>query len=45
LSKPEYYSRLKRDIRELSKEIEDSGSNPLIQELDSKVSALKRYYR
>jgi len=45
LAKPEYYSRLKRDMRELSKEIESSGSNPLIEELDKKISRVKMHYR
>ena len=44
-SKPEYYSRLKKEIRELCKKNETSESVPVIEELDSKISALKRYYR
>jgi len=43
--KPEYYSRLKREIRDKSKKFSASDSTPLIEELESKVSALKRYYR
>lgn len=43
--KPEYYSRLKKEIRDKSKEFSISDSTPIIKELDSKVSALKKYYR
>lgn len=45
LDKPEYYSRLKKQIRDKSKKFSASDSAPLIEELESKVSALKRYYR
>ena len=45
LDKPEYYSRLKKQIRDKSKKFSASDSTPLIEELESKVSALKRYYR
>ena len=45
LAKPEYYSRTKRDMRELAEKITESDSAPLIQELDKKVSKLKRFYR
>lgn len=44
-SKPEYYSRLKREIRELCKTPEMTESSDLIAELDKKVKASKRYYR
>jgi hypothetical protein len=43
--KPEYYSRLKKEIRDKSKKFSASDSTPLIQELESKVSSLKRFYR
>lgn len=43
--KPEYYSRLKREIRELCKTPELTTSTDLITELDKKVSAAKRYCR
>lgn len=43
--KPEYYSRLKKEIREKSKKFTASDSTPLIEELEGKISALKRYYR
>ena len=45
LDKPEYYSRLKKQIRDKSKKYSASDSTPLIEELESKISALKRYYR
>ncbi|WP_142455214.1 phage/plasmid replication domain-containing protein [Gracilimonas mengyeensis] len=45
LDRPEYYSRLKKEIRDKSKKFSASDSSPLIEELESKVSALKRYYR
>lgn len=44
-SNPAYYSRLKKEIRDYSKEYEANDSGKLIEELDSKVSALQRYYR
>lgn len=43
--KPEYYSRLKKEIRDKCKKFSASDSTPLIEELDSKISALKRHYR
>lgn len=43
--KPEYYSRLKKEIREKSQEYKASDSTHLIEELDRKILALKRYYR
>jgi polyhydroxyalkanoate synthesis regulator phasin len=45
LKKPEYYSRIKRDMRELAEKFQASDSTPMIDELDSKISKLKRYYR
>lgn len=42
---PAYYSRLKKEIREYSKQYEADDSAPLIEELDSKISSLKRFYR
>jgi len=45
LDKPEYYSRLKKQIRDKSKKFSTSDSTPLIEELEGKISALKRYYR
>jgi hypothetical protein len=45
LDKPEYYSRLKKQIRDKSQKYSASDSTPLIEELESKVSALKRFYR
>lgn len=44
-SKPEYYSRLKKEIRDRSSKSQVSDSSVLIEELDKKVSATKRYYR
>lgn len=44
-SNPAYYSRLKKEIRDYSKEYEADDAVPLIKELDSKISKLKRYYR
>ena len=44
-SKPEYYSRLKKEIRDKSKKYKPSDRTHLIEELDSKIIALKRYYR
>ena len=43
--KPEYYSRLKRNIRELCKTPELTTSTDLISELDKKVNAVKRHCR
>lgn len=42
---PEYYSRLKKNIRLMRKKYEASDSLPLIEELDSKILVLKKYYR
>ena len=43
--KPEYYSRLKKDIKELCKTPEMTTSSDLVAELDKKIKASKRYYR
>lgn len=43
--KPEYYSRLKKDIRELCKTPEMTSSSDLVAELDKKIKASKRCYR
>lgn len=43
--KPEYYSRLKKEIRELCKAPELTTSPDLIAELNKKVDAAKRYCR
>ena len=43
--KPEYYSRLKREIKELCKTPEMTASSDLVAELDKKINASKRHYR
>jgi hypothetical protein len=43
--KPEYYSRLKKDIKELCKAPDITTSSELVEELDKKINAAKRYYR
>lgn len=43
--KPEYYSRLKKDVRELCKTPELTTSSDLVAELDKKIMNAKRYYR
>ena len=43
--KPEYYSRLKKEIRELCKKPDMTTSSELIEELDKKIKSAKRYYR
>lgn len=43
--KPEYYSRLKRDIREICQTPNLTTSSDLITELDKKVRSVKKYYR
>jgi hypothetical protein len=43
--KPEYYSRLKNEIRELCKTPELTASSELVAELDKKIRSSKRYYR
>lgn len=43
--KPEYYSRLKKEIKELCKTPEMTASSDLVAELDKKIRVSKRYYR
>lgn len=43
--KPEYYSRLKKEIRELCKTPELTTSSVLVTELDKKIKASKKHYR
>lgn len=43
--KPEYYSRLKKEIRELCKTPDLTTSSELVAELDKKIKGAKRYYR
>ncbi len=43
--KPEYYSRLKKEIRELCKTPDLTSSSELVAELDKKIKNAKRYYR
>lgn len=43
--KPEYYSRLKKEIKELCKIPEMTVSSDLVAELDKKIKTSKRYYR
>lgn len=43
--KPEYYSRLKKEIRELCKTPELTSTSELLSELDKKIQNTKRYYR
>jgi len=43
--KPEYYSRLKKEIRELCNEPELTSDSDLIVELDKKIKDSKRFYR
>lgn len=43
--KPEYYSRLKKEIKELCKTPEMTASSDLVAELDKKIKSAKRYYR
>ena len=43
--KPEYYSRLKKEIRELCKTPELTNSSELVAELDKKIRTAKQYYR
>jgi hypothetical protein len=43
--KPEYYSRLRREIRELCKEPDSTEDSELIKELDHKISTANPYYR
>ena len=43
--RPEYYSRLKRDIRNLCTDEKTSSKSPLILELDKKIRQVKEHYR
>ena len=43
--KPEYYSRLKKEIRELCKTPEMTKTSELVSELDQKIKRTKSYYR
>lgn len=43
--KSEYYSRLKRDIKNLCKEPALTSSSELVEELNKKVNATKHFYR
>ena len=43
--KPEYYSRLKKEIKELCKTPEMTTSSDLVAELDKKIKSSKKYYR
>lgn len=43
--KPEYYSRLKREIRELCSQPDVTETSELIHELDAKIQRAKTYYR
>jgi hypothetical protein len=41
--KPEYYSRLKKEIKELCKTPKMTVSSDLVAEFDKKIKASKRY--
>ena len=43
--KPEYYSRLKKDVRKLCSETKLHSKSELVDELDTKMKNAKRYYR
>jgi hypothetical protein len=43
--KPEYYSRLKREIKQLCKTPELTSKSDLVAELDKKIKDAKRHYR
>jgi hypothetical protein len=43
--KPEYYSRLKKEVRQLCSESKLHSRSELVDELDSKMKNAKRYYR
>lgn len=43
--KPEYYSRLKKEIKELCKTPEMTSASDLVAELDKKIKSSKRYCR
>ena len=44
-TKAEYYSRLKKEIREAASLPASSEDSPLLQELDEKIQRVKSYYR
>ena len=44
-NKPEYYSRLKKNIRELGSTPSYTNPSELMLELDGKIKDAKRYYR
>lgn len=43
--KPEYYSRLKKDLRELCKAPDLTTSSDMVAELDKKIQAVRQHYR
>ena len=43
--KPEYYSRLKKEIKDLCKTPKMTASSDLVEELDKKIKCSKRFYR
>jgi len=43
--KPEYYSRLKKEMRELCKTPDLTTSSDMVAELDKKIEAARQYYR
>lgn len=43
--KPEYYSRIKREIKDMFSKADESYSTDLIDELNKKVNQVKSYYR
>jgi glutamyl-tRNA reductase len=43
--KPEYYSRIKREIKELCKTPKMTASSDLVEELDKKIKATKKDYK
>lgn len=43
--KPEYYSRLKKEVKELCRTPELTSASDLVAELDKKIKSSKRYYR
>ncbi len=43
--KPEYYSRLKKEIKQLSKAPGLTDASDMVAELDKKINNAKRYYR
>lgn len=43
--KPEYYSRLKKELRELSRSPDLTIASDMVAELDKKIEAARQYYR